>query len=357
MNGRVYDPELARFVSADPFIQYASYSQSYNRYSYVLNNPLSFTDPTGFYSINQFKKDISNAGDSINNAWDSATAYVREKVTPEVYGYAMAAIGLTMIAFGNPYGYYVFASGVASIDQGNYNFMIGSVDGESEKSDATTSNSDGSGGSGQVGVSQYDLNQINGVPEFEYEYVIMDSFSMEVGLAQYVIDESGAYVDEFLFNLPTSNSQVSLLPISERPASDYLQVAGIFENGIPAIITGAVFVARATWRASKGLFTKWRIPRSVERKVPSNWGPGLPNKKGVGTRWQDPSNPGNGVRIDKGNPKHSLPSQRVDHVVVRSNGRVIGRDGNPINDTIKNNPEQAHIPLSEYKNWSTWNKP
>ncbi|MEX1033038.1 MAG: RHS repeat-associated core domain-containing protein, partial [Cellvibrionaceae bacterium] len=48
MNGRVYDPELGRFMSADPFVQAPTYSQSYNRYAYVWNNPLSFTDPSGY---------------------------------------------------------------------------------------------------------------------------------------------------------------------------------------------------------------------------------------------------------------------------------------------------------------------
>ena len=51
MNGRVYDPELGRFLSADPTVQFVANLQSYNRYSYVLNNPLSFTDPTGFGRI------------------------------------------------------------------------------------------------------------------------------------------------------------------------------------------------------------------------------------------------------------------------------------------------------------------
>ena len=48
MNGRVYDPVLARFLSADPSIQAPGNLQSYNRYSYVLNNPLAFTGPSGF---------------------------------------------------------------------------------------------------------------------------------------------------------------------------------------------------------------------------------------------------------------------------------------------------------------------
>jgi RHS repeat-associated protein len=50
MNGRVYDPLLGRFMSADPIVQSPSNLQSYNRYSYVANNPLAYTDPTGYSS-------------------------------------------------------------------------------------------------------------------------------------------------------------------------------------------------------------------------------------------------------------------------------------------------------------------
>jgi RHS repeat-associated protein len=48
MNGRVYDPVLARFLSPDPVVQAPYDSQAWNRYSYVRNNPLRYTDPTGF---------------------------------------------------------------------------------------------------------------------------------------------------------------------------------------------------------------------------------------------------------------------------------------------------------------------
>ena len=47
MNGRVYDPLLARFLSSDNVIQAPDFTQSYNRFSYCLNNPLLYTDPTG----------------------------------------------------------------------------------------------------------------------------------------------------------------------------------------------------------------------------------------------------------------------------------------------------------------------
>ena len=47
MNGRLYDPVVGRFLSADPFIQDPGFTQSLNRYSYCLNNPLKFNDPSG----------------------------------------------------------------------------------------------------------------------------------------------------------------------------------------------------------------------------------------------------------------------------------------------------------------------
>ena len=57
MNGRIYDPRIGRFLSADPLIQAPGNMQSLNRYSYVLNNPLSYTDPSGFGWLSKtFKK-------------------------------------------------------------------------------------------------------------------------------------------------------------------------------------------------------------------------------------------------------------------------------------------------------------
>ncbi len=48
MNGRVFDYNVGRFTGVDPFIQFPLNSQSLNPYSYILNNPLSGTDPTGY---------------------------------------------------------------------------------------------------------------------------------------------------------------------------------------------------------------------------------------------------------------------------------------------------------------------
>ncbi|HFB66848.1 MAG TPA: RHS repeat-associated core domain-containing protein [Aeromonadales bacterium] len=60
MNGRVYDPLMGRFLSADPNIQAPTDTQSLNRYAYVLNNPLSATDPSGYFFKKLLQKISSN---------------------------------------------------------------------------------------------------------------------------------------------------------------------------------------------------------------------------------------------------------------------------------------------------------
>ncbi|WP_430909501.1 RHS repeat-associated core domain-containing protein [Maribacter sp. 2-571] len=47
MNGRLYDPMLHRFLMPDNFVQEPYNTQNYNRYSYVLNNPLGYIDISG----------------------------------------------------------------------------------------------------------------------------------------------------------------------------------------------------------------------------------------------------------------------------------------------------------------------
>ena len=48
MNGRVYEPRLGRMLSPDPVTQAPENGQNYNRYTYANNNPLGYTDPSGF---------------------------------------------------------------------------------------------------------------------------------------------------------------------------------------------------------------------------------------------------------------------------------------------------------------------
>ena len=55
MNGRGYDYNVGAFLSVDPYVQSPSNSQSLNPYSYIMNNPLSGTDPTGYLAEGETK--------------------------------------------------------------------------------------------------------------------------------------------------------------------------------------------------------------------------------------------------------------------------------------------------------------
>ncbi len=55
MNGRIYDAKLGRMLQADPFIEDTG---TLNRYTYVHNNPLAYTDPSGYFSLGKFLRTV-----------------------------------------------------------------------------------------------------------------------------------------------------------------------------------------------------------------------------------------------------------------------------------------------------------
>ena len=65
MNGRMYDPAIGRVLSPDNYVQDPTNTQCYNRYSYCMNNPLRFTDPSGWLAL----ANVDNALFNISNAW------------------------------------------------------------------------------------------------------------------------------------------------------------------------------------------------------------------------------------------------------------------------------------------------
>jgi RHS repeat-associated protein len=69
MNGRLYDAEIGRFLQADPIIQEPLNGQNYNRYGYVQNNPLSYTDPTGFSWWTKWRRPIVGLVAAIAVPW------------------------------------------------------------------------------------------------------------------------------------------------------------------------------------------------------------------------------------------------------------------------------------------------
>ena len=71
MQGRIYSPELGRFMSPDVIVQFPLNTQSFNRYAYVLNNPLRFIDPSGFDLWGDI---VGGVGDVLGGVLDVADA-------------------------------------------------------------------------------------------------------------------------------------------------------------------------------------------------------------------------------------------------------------------------------------------
>ena len=72
MQARFYDPALGRFLSPDSIVPDPSNPQSLNRYSYVLNNPLRYTDPTG-HCVGGFGWACNTADLVVDQAEDAVT--------------------------------------------------------------------------------------------------------------------------------------------------------------------------------------------------------------------------------------------------------------------------------------------
>ncbi len=71
-NARYYDGALGRFIQPDTIVPQPGNPQSLNRYSYVLNNPLRYTDPTGMFSEDQIMQYLGVS------TWDDVLAMFGE---------------------------------------------------------------------------------------------------------------------------------------------------------------------------------------------------------------------------------------------------------------------------------------
>ena len=91
MNGRLYDPQLGRFLSPDPIVAAPGSGQSWNSYSYVSNSPLSFVDPGG-----QFQAGVGcnvgyvmcmNGGDNTSGRGGGGSGRSTETVTFRTFNF------------------------------------------------------------------------------------------------------------------------------------------------------------------------------------------------------------------------------------------------------------------------------
>ena len=137
MDGRLYDPTIGRFLSPDNYVQLPENSQSFNRYSYCINNPLKYTDPTGqFFQIGFIGASLL-AANAFANAMttDSGSKFFVSSAisifSPAVAGAIGGIFGHSVGSFGNELlraGAHGLASGVANALTGE-NFGAGFASG------------------------------------------------------------------------------------------------------------------------------------------------------------------------------------------------------------------------------------
>lgn len=97
MNGRVYDPLIGRMTSADPTVPDAMNPQAWNRYSYVGNDPLAFTDPSGYSWLSEFFHGIANLFNSVPILRSIVQIVITAVLSPFVGPVAAAAAGAAII--------------------------------------------------------------------------------------------------------------------------------------------------------------------------------------------------------------------------------------------------------------------
>ena len=126
MNGRLYDPVLGRFLSPDDNVQSPDFSQNYNRYSYCLNNPLKYTDPSGeLFGIDDIfcfcvggaiNFTVNLIEGNIKNLWHGVSLFVVGGLAGECALYGQPIIGAGLIGFGNSVLNQGFTNGFNHID-------------------------------------------------------------------------------------------------------------------------------------------------------------------------------------------------------------------------------------------------
>ena len=107
LNGRVYDPSSGRFINADPLVSNLFDSEALNRYTYVYNNPLNATDPTGHLC------DCPMTGQQLQQ-WTQFSASVSPQVMLGIMGIGEIVVGVAS-AEGDPFSGELISNGAENI--------------------------------------------------------------------------------------------------------------------------------------------------------------------------------------------------------------------------------------------------
>jgi RHS repeat-associated protein len=331
LGAREYDPETGRFISVDPLMDQAD-PQQMNGYTYANNSPVTNADADGtmcYHTSNGLTDCYNNDG------------VIRSPNKGER-------------------GYTVYPNGVnrKGIRSGNSGGAPWAWSPPARKRPAPTVTCNG-------GLALHTGCSVGApVPSYsDYKPGTTSTFEKIVGVAVVVAAiclfggcelAAGAGRTATTFCMARIVTCIKVAGLA-KGAGDVVNEG----NGGQA---GAPVGGRAAGVGSK-LFGPGWMPYGSS-KIPSGWSGPLPTKKfrkspnKPGYVWRAPKGQ-DSVRIDKGDPNAYWDTQKVDHVVINSGGRIVGRGGEllPPGARIQDYPEAAHIPLEEWLTWRSWNAP
>ncbi|MGA5565680.1 RHS repeat domain-containing protein [Streptomyces platensis] len=316
IGAREYDPVIGAFLSVDPLLETGK-PQTLNGYSYSSNNPTTNSDPTG----------LGNA-DCMTGVMEHCTNGVPGRGSvyhPERERHSGCSVGCGTVDW----------SGTAHTSSRGQTMS----DGNSNLACAV-----GRCISFNLGPSDFERNVGNASAHLLFG--AGHPFTITLDIVGLLFTPACALEGECL----TAKYDAWGVRHGLDPDSAFVALGMSLPFG------------RLQGRSGPEIGPSW-FPRG-SGKIPSGWSSPEMTRKfrknpaKEGFVWRAPKGR-DSVRIDKGDPNSKWATQQVDHVVINSNGRIVGRGGEllPQNSKVQDYPVEAHIPLSEWQKWRTWDAP
>ncbi|WP_375745993.1 FG-GAP-like repeat-containing protein [Corallococcus interemptor] len=314
MKGRIYDPQLGRFLSPDPYLPAPRTSQSLNRYSYVLNNPLRYTDPSGFLPV-EMPVIIYDSwyGGSAMTGGGGVWVYT---VYREDYGG-----GSYMEAYPSNVGDFLNQQNKVMMPDGFAYFLLRGMSGSSKASRSVQNTPTGRGFGGNA-YNEFARDQFNLSPDELYWAQKRESEDMDrwwerakvLGPLFLLVTAPEVGVPAVLLAEASANSSAAALSQAEATAvasATRAEAAGAAaETAAASEASSASSAESAAAAVSKGVRRDNRIPDQGEPGTVVSNPPGTTVKKYGPDGWVEKEfNKGH-----TGNPAKTPPAERVDHV-------------------------------------------
>ncbi len=285
---RYYDPELGRFIQPDTIIPDLGNPQSYNRYTYALNNPLRYIDPSGhdnesFYGYPGYSLVYNNNMPNIRAELAPIYREIFHGSTPSLSTQGSALLYRSLPAY------------TELVFTGNYAVNIRYL---------------GTHASAQAYFTavRMGVEQVGGA--FTEPFQLIDAFNPRLSPDQ----------RHEAFGRGALATAMLLLPLKSGGIA--AETAGLETRGLRPL--------PGTRQIPGGIPDSWRI---------------RPTQGEGGTWYYDPANKGNAVRVMQGDPASPFPNSQSPYVRWQQNGQALDIKGNVV---PKNTPD-AHIPLQDFK--------